>query len=35
MAAAYVPLPRADADAIARPVRAMAGAARRGPDRGR
>ncbi len=35
MAAAYVPLPRADADAIARPVRAMAGAARRGPGRGR
>ncbi len=35
MAAAYVPLPRADADAIARPVRAMAGAARRGRDRGR
>jgi len=30
MAASYVPLPRADADAIARPVRAMAGATRRG-----
>ncbi|MCA3180747.1 MAG: VWA domain-containing protein, partial [Burkholderiales bacterium] len=33
MAAAYVPLPRADAEGIARPVRAMAGAARRGPGR--
>jgi magnesium chelatase subunit D len=35
MAAAYVPLPRADAQAIARPVRAMAGAARRAPGHGR
>lgn len=33
MAAAYVPLPRADAEGIARPVRAMAGAGRRGPGR--